>query len=653
MNTNSIITFTLVFLPLLGAFVTYFCGKKNIKVLSSLAQIFTALVFFVSAAGLVLFINDPGQVEGVSVIGEICGRGIAFSLNGFRVVYAFIAAFMWMMTTLMSEQYFGHHHNQARYYFFILLTECATLGVFLGNDLYTIFIFFEIMSFTSYVWVAQEETKGALRAAETYLAVAVIGGLSMLMGIFMIYHELGTLDVDALRESAMAANTSPAVLFVASILMAIGFGAKAGAFPLHIWLPKAHPVAPAPASALLSGILTKSGIFGVIVVTCNIMSGDKTWGILILVIGLITMFMGAVLALFSVNIKRVLACSSMSQIGFILTGIGAYNAMHAEHFLASSGSMLHMINHSLIKLVLFMAAGVIFFNTQALDINDVRGFGRKKPVFALIFLTGALSIAGIPGFSGYVSKTLLHESILEVEMGSFTRIAEAVFLISGGITLCYMTKLFVAIFVEKNADEVLQAKYDDLKNYMNPKTAFALTGSALLLFVWGIFPHRLMEKVAGFGADFYRLSGESEAIPYFAWNNLKGGLISVSIGIILYFAIVRCLLMKNGRYLDRWPKWWDLENAVYRPLLLTILPTIAAVFSRVFDSLVDGIVLGLRNTLYKDSPLPGKKKEMSMRSLRVKEDVDIIRRSISYGFFLFAVGVIITVVYIFVFHFGG
>ncbi len=155
---------------------------------------------------------------------------------------------MWMMTTLFSAEYMKSYRNRGRYRFFTLFTLGATIGVFLSADLFTVFIFFEIMSFTSYTWVAHEETKEALRAAETYLAVAVIGGLVMLMGLFLLYGELGTLEFTRLAQAAEKSRLNGSGgyvrIFTASVCLLFGFGAKAGVFPLHIWLPKAHPVAP-------------------------------------------------------------------------------------------------------------------------------------------------------------------------------------------------------------------------------------------------------------------------------------------------------------------------------------------------------------------------------------------------------------------------
>ena len=181
---------------------------------------------------------------------KLCGLGLSFTLDGFRRVYTVVAAVLWAGTLCFSGEYFAHYHHRNRYYLFNLLTLGAAMGVFLSADLMTTFVFFEIMSFTSYTWVAHDETKPALRAAETYLGVAVIGGMVALMGLFLLGHELGTLQIHQLTAAAERADKT--TLYIAAACLLVGFGDKAGMFPLHIWLPKAHPVAPAPASALLS-----------------------------------------------------------------------------------------------------------------------------------------------------------------------------------------------------------------------------------------------------------------------------------------------------------------------------------------------------------------------------------------------------------------
>ncbi len=681
MKENMILAI-LVFFPFAGAVLTGMVGRKSEKARDGLACFITAGELIIM---LVMFLeNRNGAVSYQCRLPGLCGMGLHFTLEGFRLLYGLIAAFMWMMATILSGEYMSNHKHRNRYYLFLLATLGATMGVFLSADLFTMFIFFEVMSFTSYVWVAQEETENALKAAATYLAAAVIGGLVMLMGIFVLYDALGTLDIAELFPAAQAFSGNRAVLYGAGACLLFGFGTKAGAFPLHIWLPKAHPAAPAPASALLSGILTKTGIFGILAVSCHLFLNDRTWGSLMLGIGALTMFCGALLAVFSIDLKRTLACSSISQIGFILIGVGMQGLLE-ENLTAVRGTLLHMVNHSLIKLVLFMAAGVIFMNAHALDLNEIRGFGRKKPFLKGIFLTGALAVSGIPLFAGYISKTLLHESILESGGAGLMKAAEILFLISGGLTAAFMTKLFAAVFVEKNSEAGKQAEYDQKKPYMNRGSSFALGVSAFVLLVWGLFPHTLMDAAAGLGGGFMNPSpAESggEAVAYFSLSNLKGALISIVIGVCVYLFVVRKLLMRENAYVDKWPKWLDMEYLLYRPLLLGVLPVLCGIACRVFDSAVDIGVVVLRKTLYRDSPLPcerregnalteflgrimnalqavrnrlwGRKKQTHKEFVHLtaagvedfRESFMIIQRSLSFGLLMFGIGLMLTLIYI-------
>ncbi len=709
---NSLFLGFLVFYPFVGGFFSWIAGcrgrqgQKDKELLMSglTADFFVITEFLIMAWLFVRYAGGAGNGTVLSLhMAGICGFGLSFMLDGFRLVYGLIAALMWMMTVILSREYFAGHHNTARFYLFMLLTLGATMGVFLSSNLYTTFIFFEMMSFTSYVWVAQEENVASLRAADTYLAVAVLGGLVMLMGIFGIYHELGTLEMAELASAASACENKP-VLYALGCCLLVGFGAKAGAFPLHIWLPKAHPVAPAPASALLSGILTKTGVYGILVTTCGIFLHDAGWGVLILTIGTFTMVIGAMLAVFSTDLKRTLACSSMSQIGFILIGVGMQCLLGEENALAVHGTMLHMVNHSLIKLVLFMAAGVIYQNIHALDLNEIRGYGRKKPLLKVCFLVGALAIGGIPLFGGYISKTLLHESIVEYGGGSMMRGLEALFLFSGGLTVAYMTKLFLAVFVEKNADPARQEQYDAQKSYSNRESAFALAGSAAVLGIWGFFPHRVMDRAAELGQGMMALAESGHVVRYFSLTNLCGGLISITIGALVYLLVIRRWLMRDGTYINVWPSWLDLEDLIYRPLLLGLLPSVlgagcyvldvltdriaavlipvGAVLARMFDSLTDSTVVLLRTSVYRDSPLPHERLEgnfatdilggvlnvlqeignqswrrrrpsridhrhtLAVRYEELRETGMIIGRSMSFGLLLAGIGLCLTLIYI-------
>lgn len=731
------------------------------------------------------------------VIPGFCGMGMHLRLDGFRIIYVLIAIVMWAVCGLFSLEYMRHYGNRRRYYVFFWITFLATAGVFLSADLYTTFIFFEIMSFTSYVWVAFDEKKESLRAAETYLAVAVIGGLVMLMGLFLLYDMTGTLEMDGLGRAVEEVLSGNGVygsggtgrLYAAGGLLLFGFGAKAGCFPLHIWLPKAHPVAPAPASALLSGILTKAGVFGIVVVSCVMFGTDGNWGLLVAVLGFITMFLGALLALFSVNLKRTLACSSVSQIGFILTGIGMCCLLKSAgqgNGLAVRGTFLHMVNHSMFKLVLFLCAGVVFMNLHQLDLNDIRGFGRKKPALLFCFLMGALGISGIPMWSGYVSKTLLHEGIVEYgEMlargmgpasGSLIgsagggvhpagwsygisavlgapavwKAAEWLFLLTGGMTLAYMLKLFIVLFVDRHP--VRQQEFDAMSSgYMNPVSRTVLCVCASVIPVFGSCPQLFMDRAADLGQGFFQGNLLGHKVSYFAAGNLKGAAITIGIGIVLYMAVVRGLLMEkaesgeqaevrwdnggsssgvnggndsgaNGkigglylyRYVDRWPKWLDLEELIYRPILAVALPGIfgavfrfvdrylvstavnlflqvSAVLCRALDHMADGLILLARKTTHRQRNgemvrwgndrsafilghfidyvaslgrrLPGRRKGRERNGSvipRLIEGEEVLKRtgklveeSFSFGLMLFCIGLCLTLGYLLVVFFRG
>ena len=570
----------LVFFPMIAAVISYAIGKYNKTARDNFVIVSCLVTMGVCVSALLGVVR--GEVYTLTIPG-FCNMALNFELDGFRALYALIGGVMWLCTSMLSKQYFAHHyHNRNRYYFFYLMTLGATLGVFLSSDLYTTFIFFEIMSFTSYTWVAHDETPGAMRAAETYLAVAIIGGMVMLIGLFILYMTLGTLTISELHHAAEEC-ANKAALWAASLCILFGFGAKAGMFPMHIWLPKAHPVAPAPASALLSGILTKSGVFGIIVVSANIFRESKAWGNMLLVLALITMLGGAVLAVFSVNLKRTLACSSMSQIGFILTGIAMSCLLGHHNALAARGALLYMLNHSLFKLILFMAAGVVYMHLHKLNLNDVRGFGRKKPILHFAFLMGAFGLMGVPGFSGYVSKTLIHESIVEyvhllthdgmTGLAVLYTLAEWVYLFSGGLTGAYMIKLYICLFWQKHPSE--QIFYDANKKYITWLSRIALFASAILVPILGVQPNLTMDVIADFAGGFLHAGTPEHHVEYFSWVNLKGACISLGIGLVVYLFFIRTKLMpkENGVrvYVDLWPEKLDIEDRVYRPAIMWLL----------------------------------------------------------------------------------
>lgn len=584
MNGNIALLVAAAF-PIVCAPIAWAAGRKDGK------RAIAAMALFCAAEMALLAAIALNALQSTLTIPGFCGMGLRMRADGFRALYACIACFMWLVTSIFSRDYLKHDHAPGRYAFFVLLTQGATVGLFLSDSLFTAFCFFEVMSMASYPWVAHEEDPAAMRAAETYLYVAVIGGLVMLMGIFLLPQGMATAcyaDIPALQNGFEN-------LWLPAVLILVGFGAKAGAFPIHIWLPKAHPVAPAPASALLSGMLTKAGVLGMLILTLYVMRGNDGYANLIFWLGVITMFLGAFLAIFSTNLKRTLACSSLSQIGFIMVGVGTQGLCHCENGLAAFGTIQHMVNHSLFKLILFISAGVVAMNAHALKLDDVRGFGRKKPLLHAVFLTAAAGISGIPGLSGYISKSLLHEGLVEYihelhhhHLNALPyEIAEWVFIISGGMTLCYMTKLYICLFWQKNPTR--QSEFDGMKRYMSAPSAIALVLAACIVPALGLLPDVLMTGIGQLAQPFMNAADPHHLpVPYFSHENLVGAAKSIVIGFCLFF-LQRRFVMHKGAYPERWPQWLDLEDRVYRPAIRGLIAIGGAVAS-VADKLMDWII---------------------------------------------------------------
>ncbi len=592
----------------------------------------------------------------MNLIDTFCSIGLSFTYDGFRLVYAIITSFVFLMCTFFCREYLAGGHANKRFYTFWIITYLAVIGLLFSGDFFTLFMFFETMSFASTFWVLHEEDEGSDYAGRLYLRISVICGLVMLYGIFLVQHIFDTISFkELLAITGEEGFVLTKEMYAAAFLLFVGFGAKAGAFLLHVWLPRAHTVAPAPASAVLSGILTKTGIMGIIITSTTLgLMDDKIWGNFLMFMGGATMFTGAFLAIFSTNLKKTLACSSVSQIGFILTGISCMVLLAEEGealAFAYSGTLLHMINHSMIKLVLFLLAGGVLKKTGSLALNDIKGYGRNKPLLAIPFAIGALSISGVPGFSGYISKTLIHEAVEEVAHSGLAHVVSIVFTITGGMTLCYMTKLFVCLFIENGPAAQ--------KKGLKPLSIFSVWLPAIILFGMGILP-KIFAKIPALAAFTETgISGEEfgkvSDMHWFAFHTMKGGLISIAIGIVLYLVVVRVLLMKKtseGRiYRDALPKWFDLEKYVYRPVILYALPFILAIPFRVLDKLVDTLAYVTRmhilNPLHHKGKIRGKgyenfTKRVALAGAESAELAKIMERSISFSMLLFSIGLIIT-----------
>lgn len=643
----------LILLPMVSAVFIYHTGKT--------AHLLTSCVLAVELAASLLLMGCVGDTLPLP---GVCGLGLTFSDTGLQAWLCVLAGFLWLVSGLFSGKYLEKDPKSPRYDMFLLLTEGAIMGVFLSADLFTTLVFFETMSFASYPLVIHRQTPDALRAGASYLTYAVIGGMVSLMGLFLLWTQLGTLSFEGLHEFAEnLADFSGdyRLIFIAGCLALVTFAAKVCMFPLHTWLPGSYAEAPSPATALLSGIITKAGVFGIFGLTAKLFAGSHLWGKLILVCGITTALVGGLLALFNTNLKQTIAYSSMSQIGFILVGTGMTALLGEENGLAVWGSILHLTNHSLIKLVLLLVGGVVVYNVGVLDYDTVRGFGRGKPALAFAFLMPALGVMGVPGWNGYISKTMIHEAIVEYmeelehlgEAAEMYHAIEWLFLIAGGMTVGYMTKLFLCIFVEKNADPAVQARYDALnKSYASKLWLLLLDGCAVLFPVMGLGAHLTQDKIAAFAQDFFG-NGVEHPIHYFSLTNLKGACISLAIGALLYLGFVRTVVRTKSGYRNRWPKLLDLENKLYVPLLFKVLPFVGAFCARFVGSLFEwasALVNKLLFLGYNKYVTPGEDHYFGRYSPK-DPGVRGYRAQLAYGLVLFGFGFVAVIVFLLVTNF--
>jgi hydrogenase-4 component B len=588
---TSLLPVAAVAVPLLGSLLVFAAGRVSEK-LRDVCAVLTALVTF----GIV-FSMYPLVQQGILQyeFDKIMQIRIFFRVDFFGFVFAALMSFIWFLATLYSTAYMEHGHAKNRYYVFLLSTLGHSLGVVLTGDLFGLFLFFELMTFSSYVLVIHEETPDAMAGGKVTLYLGVIGGLCLLMGIIMLNFSVGTMDIVPLYDKIANSTMNP---YVVVTLFLIGFGVKAGMVPLHIWLPKAHPVAPAPASALLSGLMIKAGAYGIFRVVGMIFTPAEfsetavpsvvsvNFGYVIIWLAIATMFFGAVMALLSTGAKKILAYSSVSQMGYILLGIGTAAYLGFKGPMGFAGALYHIINHAFFKAGLFMMVGAIYMITHNLEITQVRGMARKVPFIAVTFLIGYAGIGGIPGFNGYASKTILHHALVDaVNLHHSTplHVAEKIFVVTSALTLCYFAKLFRGLFLGQ-----VPEKYDK-KLYRFTWPVYAVLGlfGAVITGI-GLFPHFLLKRfvipaMAGFTYDPYKV-GYLKKLNVWVWPDIKEMVIVITLAVILF------LIFERFRLLEwKAPGWLSVEALFYRPVYTLVMH--ACRLSTKFDWAINAVYL--------------------------------------------------------------
>ena len=573
-------------IPIIGAALVLIIGRLQERFLTAFTIGVTGLILLIS---VVLF-RLAWQADVVSIFPVGFGElPLFFRVDKLGAVFNLISALIWFLATVFSLSYMTHEAKHARYYFFYLLTLGGCLGVFLTADLFSLFFFFELMSIASYMLVIHTQTDEAMKAGKLYLFLGVGGGLAILAGIIMLYWFTGSVIIAPMLEEILLIPVRTLV----AVLLIIGFGIKAGMVPLHIWLPKAHPVAPAPASALLSGIMIKTGAYGIarvagVIYTPAVPEIHELWayaeqfGFIIIWLGIVTMSSAAFMALFQNNAKRLLAYSSVSQMGYILMGVGCLAYLGYDGPMALGGFTLHVVNHAFFKAGMFMMVGAIYFHTGQIELNKLGGLWRDFPVTAVVFLFAAMGIAGIPGLNGYTSKVLLHHAIVEayeLHDSYALYMAERIFMLTGAMTTCYIARLFSSIFL----GEKPQGLSIHNREPWNERLVFGVIGAAILFI--GTNPFLLLERLLGplvrsFPFDEYYVNYFMK-LNFWDRHDLQGMAAIIIMAAALFYSGHRFSLFTR-----KLPHWLSVEYLLYQPLV-NILFSLFTRSGRIVETVVD------------------------------------------------------------------
>lgn len=362
---------------------------------------------------------------------------VYFKIDAIGAFFASLVILVWTLGGFFSFEYMKHEKNEKRYFGFYLIVYGVLLGLDFSGNLITMYFFYEFMTLLSFPLVLHTQTREAVMSGLKYLFYSFAGAYMALFGIYFIFQYAKTLEfIPGGVMEASVLKQHETLFLVAAMLIILGFGVKAGMFPMHAWLPSAHPVAPGPASAVLSGIIVKSGVLALIRVIYQIIGPDFIRGTWVqsawMTMSLITVFMGSLLAFREPVLKKRLAYSTVSQISYILFGLSLFEAG------GLTGSLLHVLAHALIKTGLFFTAAAIIYMTGCRRVEELKGIGRGMPVTLWCYTIVSLGLIGIPPTSGFISKWYLATGALEADIPVFSWLGPVILLVSALLTAGYL-----------------------------------------------------------------------------------------------------------------------------------------------------------------------------------------------------------------------
>lgn len=466
----------------LGAFlIVVFGGNRTARNILALLSITASLAFILALVKPVMW---NGEIIAYWMGGRVPAGGyaigIALEVDALSLFFALLVSVAVFVSGVYSIQYMRHDDNEREYYTLFLMLGGGVMGLVLSGDLFNMFIMVEILTFAAVALTAFRNTaRGALEAAFKYLVVGSIGSTCILVGTAMLYAQAHTLNLAQLAQVIPGnLNTATKVAFA---LLFVGFGTKAFIVPFHPLAADAHGAAPASISVMISGVLTKSGIYGIIRLTYFLFQAMNlgTMQFLLVFIGSLSMFICVTMALAQHDFKRLLAFHSISQIGYVLTAVGLCTA------LGVSAGLYHAMNHTLFKGLLFLAAGAVLHETGTTDLGKLGGLAKKMPHTTVLFLIGAFSISGIPPFNGFASKWMIYQATYQkaVESGNIGFLLVTIIaLVTSVLTLASFVKVSQSVFfgqLPKELENVKEVSFG---------MRLAMGIFALLCVLTGLFP---------------------------------------------------------------------------------------------------------------------------------------------------------------------
>jgi hydrogenase-4 component B len=448
------------------------------------------------------------------IIGALTSMSLSFYVDGVSAFFMLIIGLVATSVSIYSLGYAGSYsgkHSVKAMGSLVNLFVLSMLLVAATNNVFSFLLFWELMSLASFLLVVYEHEKETnLRSGITYLVMTHIGTAFITAAFLVLYFQTGSLSFDSFRSAA--GQLAPFTKDLVFVLALVGFGTKAGLVPMHIWLPKAHPSAPSNVSALMSGVMLKVGIYGLVRVTLDFVvpssPGDAWLGLLMVVAGSSSALIGVLYASVEHDIKRALAYHSVENIGIIVLGLGlsvVFMSFGLETLaaLALLASMYHSLNHAVFKGLLFMAAGSVLMRTGTADMNQMGGLVKRMPWTALFFLVGSIAIAGLPPLNGFVSEWLTMQALLSsyqvpnVVLQLSIGFASIAFALTLGLASATFVKLFGISFLSRPRSKAAEDATEAPKSML---AGMMIAGS--LCVVLGVLPFIATSAIASaFGFD--------------------------------------------------------------------------------------------------------------------------------------------------------